>query len=107
LRYEAVDADEVRALANDLVNGDYEPLTTLSDAVKSKDKGLDVKVYSCPKCRKAHALDVRWYRPNPDPDQTATEQLLDSAAGVRVVSRLKVSEEVPAHISQIAGRKAA
>ncbi len=107
LRYDAVDAEDVRALARDLVEGEYNGLITLSDPVKLKDKGLDVKVFSCPTCKESHALDVRWFRPTPDPDQTPTEQMLDSAAGVQVVSRLKVPEEVPAHISTIASRKAA
>ena len=107
LRYDAVDTEEVRALADDLVDGRYDGLMTLCDPVNSKDKGLDVSVYSCPRCGTAPVLDVRWFRPFPDPGRTATEQWLDSAAGVQVVSRLKVSTEVPAHISRIAGRKAA
>ncbi len=107
LRYDAVDVEEVQALASDLVEGEYEGLITLSDPVKPKDKGLDVKVFSCPKCKEAHVLDVRWFQPSSDPEQTPTEQLLYSAAGVQVVSHLKVSEEVPAHISQVAGPKAA
>lgn len=107
LHYDVVDAKEVRALATDLVAGEYAGLLALSDSVKPREKGLDVKVFSCPKCKVAHVLDVRWFRTAPDPERTATEQLLDSTAGIQVVSHLKVTEEIPAHISTVANRKAA
>jgi hypothetical protein len=107
LKYDAVDTDQVRNLAADLVASQYEHLLEMDQPVEGKDKGLDISVYGCPGCGTAHVMDVRWYRATPDTEHSEVEQMLESAAGTQVVSRLKVPAEIHTHIARLADRAAA
>lgn len=99
--------DDARKLAQELVDGDYHALMQLNRPLGEKAKGLEVCVYACDRCGHQHVMDVKWYRTHPDPGQTEVERMLESAAGLSVVSKLKIPCEVKTHIEALEQRRAA
>lgn len=107
LKYQPESLEQVRQLATELVAEQYESLLQLDEPVEPDAKGLEVSVFACEGCGARHVMDLRWYREKPDADRTETEQLLESAAGIGVVSGLKIPCEVQEHLASLAERRAA
>lgn len=107
LHYQPESLEQVQQLAADVVAERYDALLQLDQPVEPDDRGLEVSVFACDRCRARSVMNLRWYRATPDPNRTATEQLLESAAGIGVVSSLEVPRDVQTHVAELADRRAA
>ncbi len=107
LNYQPESVEDVRRLAAELVEEDYDALLQLDEPVKPKAKGLEISVFRCGRCGASHVMNLRWYRATPDPDKSETERLLESAAGIAVVTGLQIPQQVQTHMTRLAERRAA
>jgi hypothetical protein len=105
--YQPSSTDQASRLAANLVDQQYGALYALNRPVDAKAKGLKLSVYCCEGCHSPGVLDATWYRSEPDPHKDATEQMLESGTGQKLVSALVVPREVYQHVFEAEAAKAA
>lgn len=102
LKYDPPSHEEARLLSKAMVNEQYGSLLMLHEPVDSpKDKGLEINVFRCEKCKAQHTLDANWYPSKLDPERSEGEQLFESAAGIELAKGLIIPDEIFEHFSQM------
>lgn len=109
VKYEPASTQQAATIAGEWVAEDYRSLVSIEGPIakNAKSKGVELTVFSCPRCNADNVLNATWHRSTADPERDDVWTMIESASGTLLVDALKVTPAVKDHVQQLAERKAA